>query len=70
MRCGENNNLHTHFEHLGSLKEQLASMGKVISDENYADIILTSLPSSYDSNITSISNSTKLSSKPLTADLL
>jgi hypothetical protein len=70
MRCSENDNLHTHFKHLGSLKEQLTSMGKVISNKNYADIILTSLPSLYNSNITSISNSTKLGSKPLTADLL
>jgi hypothetical protein len=70
MRCSKNDNLRTHFEHLGGLKEQLASMGKVISNEDYADIIVASLPSSYDSDIASISNSTKLSSKPLTADLL
>ena len=38
-RCGENDNLRTHFEHLNALKEQLAGMGKVISDEDYADII-------------------------------
>ena len=69
-RCGENDNLRTHFEHLGALKEQLAGMGKLISDEDYANIILASLPSSYDSDIASISNSAKLGSKALTADLL
>ena len=69
-RCGESDNLRTHFEHLSGLKEQLAGMGKVISDEDYADIILTSLPSSYDSDIASISNSAKLGTKTLTADLL
>jgi hypothetical protein len=45
-------------------------MGKLISDEDYANIILASLPSSYDSDIASISNSAKLGIKPLTADLL
>jgi hypothetical protein len=67
MRCGENDNLHTHFEHLGSLREQLASMGKLISDKDYTDILIASLPSSYKANISSISNSMELGSKPLTA---
>jgi hypothetical protein len=45
-------------------------MGKVISDEDYTDILLTSLPSSYDQSCMSISHSTRLSGQPLTADAL
>jgi hypothetical protein len=66
-RCGENDNLCTHFEHLGSLREQLTGMGKLISDKDYTDILIASLPSSYEANISSISNSVELGSKPLTA---
>jgi hypothetical protein len=44
-------------------------MGKLISEEDYTDTLITSLPSSYEANISSISNSMKLGSKPLTADV-
>ena len=43
-------------------------MGKQISDEDYTDILLASLPTSYDSTCSSISHSVRLGAKPLTAD--
>jgi hypothetical protein len=55
---------------MANVRKQLAAMGKVISDEDYMDILLTSLPSSYDQSCTSISHSTRLSGQPLTADAL
>jgi len=67
-RCRENDSVHTHFEHMANVHEQLATMGKAISDEDYMDILLTSLPHSYDQSCTSISNSTRISRQPLTAD--
>ena len=66
VRCGKNNNVHTHFQTLGELKEQLAAMGKVINDEDYTDILLASLPSSYDQSCSSISNNVCISTTPLT----
>jgi len=68
-RCGDNDNVCTYFENLCNLREQLASMGKLISDEDYTDILLASLPTSYDSSCSSISNSTCLGSQVLTADM-
>ena len=68
-RCGESDNVRTHLENLHNLREQLASMGKLISDEDYTDILFASLPASYDSSCSSISNSAQLSSKSLTADV-
>jgi len=44
-------------------------MGKLISDEDYTDILLASLPASYDSLCSSISNSACLGSQVLTADV-
>jgi hypothetical protein len=69
-KCGENNSIRTHFEQMANVCKQLAAMGKVISDEDYTDILLTSLPSSYDQSYTSISHSMHLSGQPLTADAL
>jgi len=68
-RCGDNDNVRTHFENLHNLREQLAGMGKLISDEDYTDILLASLPASYDSSCSSISNSACLGSQVLTADV-
>jgi len=69
-RCGESDSVRTHFEHMANVCEQLAAMGKAISDDDYMDILLTSLPHSYDQLCTSISNSTRVSRQPLTADNL
>jgi len=44
-------------------------MGKLISDEDYTDILLASLPPSYDSSCSSISNSAHLGSQVLTANV-
>jgi len=60
-RCGENDSIRTYFEHMANVHEQLTTMGKVISDEDYMDILLTSLPHSYNQSCTSISNSTCVS---------
>lgn len=44
-------------------------MGKAVSDEDYMDTLFTSLPPSYDSTVSSISASTRLSTKTLTAEI-
>ena len=64
-KCGENDNICSHFEHMTNVREQLVAMGKAISDEDYTDILLTSLPPSYDQSCTSISHSICISGKPL-----
>jgi hypothetical protein len=64
-KCGENDNVRSHFEHMTNVREQLVAMGKAISDEDYTDILLTSLPPSYDQSCTSISHSIRVSGKPL-----
>jgi hypothetical protein len=69
-KCGENDSIRTHFEQMANVHEQLAAIGKVISNKDYMDILLTSLPTSYDQSCTSISHSTHLSRQLLTADAL
>jgi hypothetical protein len=69
-KCRENDSICTHFEQMANVCKQLAAMGKVISDEDYTDILLTSLLTLYDQSCMSISHSTCLSRQPLTANAL
>jgi len=39
----------THYERLADLREQLAAMGKAITDRVYAGTLMGSLPPSYES---------------------
>ena len=68
-RCAEDESVRTHFEGLADLREQLASMGKEVSDEDYLDTLLASLPPSYSGAVQAISASARLSPDSLTPDI-
>ena len=68
--CGDSDNLHTHFEQLSDLREQLAAMGKIIADDDYTDLLMSSLPPSYENMHTLINASTHLNPLKLTPDAL
>ena len=61
--------MRSHFKYLADLCKQLVAMGKLVMDKNYTDMLLTSLPTSYDRAILSISMSAHLSTKVLTAKI-
>jgi hypothetical protein len=44
LKCGEDDNVRTHFDNIANLREQLAAMGKTIPDDEYSSILLGSLP--------------------------
>jgi hypothetical protein len=67
--CEEDKSVHAHFEHLADLREQLAAIGKAVTDDNYTDTVFASLPASYDSAISFLSASARLGSKTLTAEI-
>jgi len=54
-KCGEDDNVRTHYERLADLREQLAAMGKAITDRVYAGTLMGSLPPSYESVLSAIS---------------
>jgi hypothetical protein len=60
-RCGESNSVHNHFDKIANMQEQLAAMGKTISNVEYAAILIGSLPPSYTSMLGSISASAEMS---------
>ena len=52
--CGDNDNVRAHFAKLANIREQLASMGQSIADQQYANILLASLPPCYEMRVCAI----------------
>jgi len=69
-RCTEKGDLRAHFDKLRLLREQLAALGQSISDDDFAAIVISSLPNSYDSNIAAITSSALVSQSDLTPDFI
>jgi hypothetical protein len=47
-RCGEGDDVHTYFDSMRTMWEDLAAMGGSIGDEDFTAMILRSLPALYD----------------------
>ena len=69
-RCGEDNSVRDHFDNLANLREQLAAMGKTITDDEYASILLGSLPESYTAMLGSIAAATELSRRAVSSAIV
>jgi gag-polypeptide of LTR copia-type len=69
-RCGADDDVRAHFDKLADLKEQLAAMGDTITDEEYGNILLESLPDSYDNTRIAITTAAELSGKTITPTLV
>ena len=69
LKCGEDDNVRTHFDNIANLREQLAAMGKTIPDDEYTSIVLGSIPSTFEAVITSMSTTAALMHVPLTSDI-
>ena len=42
--CAENGNVRTHFDNIRTLREELASLGMILSEPDFSAIVLGSLP--------------------------
>src|SRR6266702_3201851 len=65
-KCGEDDDVRAHFELLADFREQLAAMGQSISDEQYTNTLMGSLPPSYDANVNIITTSADMSATTIT----
>ena len=70
MCCGPEDNIHAHFDKLADLKEQLASMGQKITDDNYTTILLGSLPELYEYTMNAITAAADISGKQIAPALV
>src|ERR1700742_747475 len=63
IKCGDNDNVRTHFDKLTDMYERLSSMGTTLNTSEYTSTIIASLPSTYDPTISSIIAAASLAQK-------
>jgi hypothetical protein len=66
-KCAEKGDVHTHLNKLLALREDLASMGGSITDEDFTTIVLGSIPQSYDTYIAAITATSSLLNQTLSS---
>jgi hypothetical protein len=69
-RCDEGGDVKAHFGKLNRLHQIMAGMGAIVDDEDYAAIIMGSLPDTYRPIISALEAATGYSSKVVTAQEL
>jgi hypothetical protein len=67
-RLGNEDDAHTHFTWLVDLQEQLASMGKTLDNNEFASILLGSLPTAYVPTIGGINVAADSTGNAITSD--
>jgi len=70
MKCGEDDDVRAHFTKLNNMHDQISAMGKTFTDEEYASILLSSLPSCYASTTSGMNAAAYYSGQPTTPDLV
>ena len=65
VRCAENGNIRTHFNNIRSMREELASLGAVLSEEDFSAIILGSLPKTYNQFLSAITATASILNREL-----
>ncbi|KAF8805143.1 hypothetical protein BYT27DRAFT_7105320, partial [Phlegmacium glaucopus] len=68
QRCAEKGDIVAHFATLRTMREDLASMGQSLMENDFYAIILGSLPSSYDPYISAVNATSSVLGKTLSAD--
>ncbi len=63
--CGDDNNIYAYFVKLANFCEQLAAMGQSMPDQQYADILIASLPPFYNMHICAITTNMDETGRPI-----
>ncbi len=63
--CGEDNNVRSHFAKLTNYRKQLVVMGQSIPDQQYADILIVSLPPCYNMHLCAITTNADETGNPI-----
>jgi hypothetical protein len=69
-RCDEGGDVKAHFGELNRLRQIMVGMGVIVDDEDYAAIVMGSLPDSYQPIISALDAAAGYSSKVVTAQEL
>ena len=54
IRCTNNGNIRTHFDNVRTMREELASLGTILSESDLSAIVLGSLPKLYDQFLSAV----------------
>jgi len=68
--CAEKGDVCAHFDKMITLHEELASLGHSIDPDDFAVMLISSIPMSYDSTISAMTTSTKITCLDLTPDVI
>ena len=66
--CSKNGNIHTHFDNLRTMREELASLGNALSDPDFSATILGSLPKSYDQILSAVTTTASILKQELNSE--
>jgi hypothetical protein len=69
-RCEDNGNIHTHFDTLRSMCEDLAALRDNLGDKDFGTMVIGSLPHSYDSYLSTITATLSVLGTKLNPDTL
>ena len=67
-KLGDEDDTQAHFTRLLDLREQLASIGKILDDTKFASLLLNSLPASYEATIGVINAAADCTGNPITLE--
>ena len=70
QRCDDNGNVHAHFDTMRTMREDLAALGEDISEEDFATILIGSLPKTYDTYLSAIMATMSVLGRTLDPDAL
>ena len=68
IRCADKGDITEHLATLRTMRENLASMGEELTDNDFYAIIMGSLPTSYDSYLSALNATSSVLGKTLSAD--
>ena len=68
LRCERDSDIRSHLAVLRMMKEELGALGEPISDTEFSDILLGSLPSSYDAVVCAITTTMHILDDDLSPD--
>jgi hypothetical protein len=68
IKCSKDNDLHEHLDKAQDLYAHLKEMGAAMGEEEFMDIILSSLPPSYEAMMNALTTSLEECNKPIKLD--
>jgi gag-polypeptide of LTR copia-type len=69
-RCKEGEDIQAHFDYMQQFQEWLESLGKSLEEEDYASILMASLPPSYNALIEMLTQNADTNKTDITSDLI